>query len=68
MGVTLRNYNRRMGPIKDSHFQEAIRSLSYTYSKYGLAGNPNVLTWLLGRKPYSFEDYIQNELETLNLQ
>lgn len=57
-----------MGPIKDSHFQEAIRSLSYTYSKYGLAGNPNVLTWLLGRKPYSFEDYIRDELETLNLQ
>lgn len=29
------------------------------YDRYGITGNPNVLSWLLGRAPTSFADYIK---------
>ena len=32
------------------------------YSRYGITGNPNVLTWLLGRKPTTLREYVQREL------
>lgn len=51
------------GLIKDTHLQEAMRQVSDTYSRYGIAGNANVLTWLLGRKPTTFGGYVKKELE-----
>jgi hypothetical protein len=32
------------------------------YGRYGITGNPNVLTWLLGRPPTSFDEYVQRSL------
>jgi uncharacterized protein YbjT (DUF2867 family) len=32
------------------------------YDRYGIVGNPNVLSWLLGRAPTSFADYVAREL------
>jgi hypothetical protein len=29
------------------------------YEKFGLHGNPHVLTWLLGRKPADFAGFIE---------
>ena len=46
----------------DSYGRECFRALADTYSRYGIAGNPNVLTWLLGRKPTSFKEYVIREL------
>ncbi len=54
--------------IKDSFMQEAMRHVSYTYSNYGIAGNSNVLTWLLGRKPTTFAEYVERELKELDLK
>lgn len=51
----------------DSYFVKTFRCLSDTYGKYGIAGNPNVLTWLLGRKPTTFAEYIKNEIEANGL-
>lgn len=36
---------------------ELLRSAHTWYSKYEFVGNPNVLEWLLGRPPTSFEDF-----------
>ena len=33
------------------------------YSRYGITGNPNVLTWLLGRAPTTLRQYVQRELD-----
>ncbi|MBD5083795.1 MAG: hypothetical protein HDT33_01680, partial [Clostridiales bacterium] len=47
----------------DSYGMEAWRALADTYSRYGIAGNANVLTWLLGREPTSFEEGVRRELD-----
>lgn len=33
------------------------------YERYGLTGNPNVLTWLLGRRPTTFREYVRRCLQ-----
>ncbi|OJU30067.1 MAG: hypothetical protein BGN94_02035 [Rhizobiales bacterium 68-8] len=40
---------------------EVFRAIGACYGKYDFTGNPNVLTWLLGRKPTSVEDYVRRE-------
>lgn len=35
------------------------------YSKHNYVGNPNVLTWLLGRAPRSMEDYVRDLHESV---
>lgn len=51
--------------ISDPYTIKAIRALSDTYSNYGLTGNSHVLTWLLGRKPTTFEEYLKRETERM---
>ncbi|GCF95067.1 epimerase [Enterococcus florum] len=51
----------------DSYFVETFKALAKTYGDYGIAGNSNVLSWLLGRKPTSFTQYIQREIEVHQL-
>lgn len=40
---------------------EVFRAIGACYTKHDFVGNPNVLTWLLGRKPTSVEGYLRNE-------
>lgn len=40
-----------------------VRLMTY-YNRHGLRGNPNVLSWLLGRAPTTFEQYIDRMLGT----
>lgn len=49
--------------LQDSYGRECFRCLAETYSIYGIAGNPNVLTWLLGRAPTTFREYVIKELK-----
>lgn len=51
----------------DSYFVQTFKNLAETYGKYGIAGNSNVLTWLLERQPTTFEEYIKRELAENNL-
>ncbi|MHC5217795.1 NmrA family NAD(P)-binding protein [Enterococcus sp. LJL128] len=51
----------------DSYFVKTFEQLAKTYSEYGIAGNSHVLTWLLGRKPTSFEEYVLRECKENNL-
>ncbi|MDL2294808.1 NmrA family NAD(P)-binding protein [Ruminococcaceae bacterium OttesenSCG-928-D13] len=77
--ITGRNASANLIPVEamfeffgnskyDSYFRETFYRLSDTYGRYGIAGNPNVLTWLLGRKPTTFKDYVLRELKAHNLQ
>lgn len=34
------------------------------YNEYGFVGNPNVLTWILGRKPNDFSSFIFRTLKS----
>ena len=53
----------RFGPEKgDLDYQaRVIRAIGARYSSHDFLGNPNVLTWLLGRPPTSFEDFVRRE-------
>lgn len=43
--------------------QEAFHRLFGYYHRRGISGNANVLTWLLGRPPATFADYVMRCLE-----
>ncbi len=39
------------------------RAISSRYSTHDFVGNPNVLSWLLGREPTTFEQFVQREYD-----
>ena len=39
--------------------RSTLKAMFAYYAAYGLAGNPNVLTWLLGRPPTSIVDFVR---------
>ena len=39
----------------------AARAIAARYSSHDFVGNPNVLTWLLGRTPTTFEEFAREE-------
>ena len=39
----------------------AASAIGARYSSHDFLGNPNVLTWLLGRPPTTFEQFVRNE-------
>lgn len=48
-------------PEDFAHELEVFRAIGECYGRHDFVGNPNVLTWLLGRKPTSVEDYVRKE-------
>ncbi len=48
-------------PAQFPHQTRVLRSITARYSAHDFVGNPNVLTWLLGREPTSFEDYVRRQ-------
>lgn len=53
--------------MKDPHPRTkgaAARMLLF-YNEHGLAGNPNVLEWLLGRKPTSYAEWVRLQMENV---
>ncbi len=49
--------SRRLG-IGDYQVDTLLKMFQY-YERFGLQGNPQVLTWLLGRKPADFAGFIE---------
>jgi len=47
-----------------SHELSVLRSISTRYSAHDFVGNANVLTWLLGRQPTSFEEFVRREWDS----
>jgi uncharacterized protein YbjT (DUF2867 family) len=44
---------------KLQHQARVLRAISARYSSHDFLGNPNVLTWLLGRAPTTFEQFVR---------
>lgn len=40
-----------------------LSTMFHHYNEYGFIGNPNVLTWILGRKPNDFASFINRMLQ-----
>jgi uncharacterized protein YbjT (DUF2867 family) len=47
---------------EDDYRLDAMFRLFDHYGRYGITGNANVLTWLLGRRPTSFAEYVRRSL------
>jgi uncharacterized protein YbjT (DUF2867 family) len=45
-----------------------LRAISKRYSSHDFIGNPNVLTWLLGREPTTFEQFVQMTFSSCGAQ
>ncbi len=45
-----------------THQISVLRAITSRYSSHDFVRNPNVLTWLLGRPPTTFEAYVRNQL------
>lgn len=52
-------------PSSRAYKLRAMRAISARYSSNDFVGNPNVLTWLLGRTPTTFEEWARAELHRL---
>jgi uncharacterized protein YbjT (DUF2867 family) len=50
-------------PGQVTHQVRVLRAISARYSSHDFVGNPNVLTWLLGRPPTTFEEYVGHQHE-----
>jgi uncharacterized protein YbjT (DUF2867 family) len=48
-------------PATKTYELRAMRAISTRYSSNDFVGNPNVLAWLLGRTPTTFEDWVRIE-------
>ena len=46
----------------DDYRLDAMHRLFDHYGRYGITGNPNVLGWLLGRRPTGFDEYVRRSL------
>lgn len=44
-----------------THQIAVLKSISKRYSEHDFVGNPNVLAWLLQRRPTSFEEFVRAE-------
>lgn len=45
----------------------AMRAITARYSSHDFVGNPNVLSWLLGRTPTTFEEFVRARYAAFNL-
>lgn len=48
-------------PAEATHELAVLRAISARYSAHDFVGNPNVLTWLLGRPPTTYEQFVRRE-------
>ena len=53
-------------PLEHTHMIRVLRAISAHYSSTDFVGNSNVLTWLLGRTPTTFEDYVRRQWESFS--
>ncbi len=52
-------------PATKAYEIRAMRAISARYSSNDFVGNPNVLTWLLGRTPTTFEEWVRAQYAAL---
>lgn len=57
----LRAWVGEADPTRFTHQARVLRAISTHYSAHDFVGNPNVLTWLLGRPPTTFEAHVRRQ-------
>lgn len=62
----LREWRLRARGLSEYALENLIRMFEY-YDKWGLAGNPNVLRWILKREPTSLESFAKRTMRTHNV-
>ena len=55
---TIGDWKRRTGDLSEYAAENLVRMFEY-YDRWGLAGNPNVLRWLLKREPTSLQTFVE---------
>lgn len=50
------------------HQLRMARAIEARYSAHDFLGNPNVLTWLLGRPPTTFEQFVRREYDAFQAE
>ena len=58
----IKNWKLHAKGLSDYALENLIRMFEY-YDKWGLAGNPNVLKWILGREPTTLEAFVGRIVE-----
>ena len=53
----------KYGENVPSYSRDATERLFLYYNRYGLPGNPNLLRWILGREPTSFQAWVESEVK-----
>ncbi|KIJ25483.1 hypothetical protein M422DRAFT_263584 [Sphaerobolus stellatus SS14] len=48
--------------VRNEYAEDSLMRLLVYYDRWGLTGNTNVLRWLLGREPGTWEGYVRREL------
>ena len=65
--VFVRQY-LRVKDVSEIPYQVRVaRMISARYSRHDFVGNPNVLTWLLGRQPTTFAQFVEKEFSKFQL-
>lgn len=59
---TIKDWKLRTGRVSEYALENLVRMFEY-YNLWGLAGNPNVLKWVLKREPTSIERFIRRTLK-----
>ena len=59
---------KALGMGSHPYTKDGVRRLVLYYSYHGLRGSPNVMRWVLGREPMSFEEWLQGKLAALKGQ
>jgi uncharacterized protein YbjT (DUF2867 family) len=49
-------------PREVTHQVRVLRAITARYSSHDFIGNPNVLSWLLGRPPTTFEEFVRQQV------
>ncbi len=61
-------FKERIGePSQFPYEARAMRAISARYSSHDFIGNPNVLTWLLGRQPISYAQFARAQFTAMSL-
>ncbi len=61
-GAVIATIGKHWGEPMSDYTIDAFHRLFGYYARHGIFGNANVLTWLLGRKPGTFEDFVRRSL------
>lgn len=59
--VPLGTWERGVASLND-YARHTLKAMFTYYAQHGLAGNPNVLRWLLKREPTSLENFVRSNL------